>query len=211
MSSMRRMYSSSSSATHHIFFPPRLQVVAFQQNPNRLPSHARHQFAFHHFFGQQAHRPARAAFRWWTTGQRHDALPMLRIQQGRFPRSWSLVQGSLQVRLADSVGWSAIRSSGLKRRSSPLGGWVDRRPVVAAPKLAARSAPAVNHSATSATTPVAPAWTTEPKIAPSCPSYKLEHVFQQVFICITLYTVIVLVELSLPKLPRDEDLYPFSS
>src|SRR6266581_2461580 len=91
MSSIRRMYSSSSSATHHIFFPPRLQVVAFQQNPNRLPSHARHQFAFHHFFGQQAHRPARAALRWWATRQRHDALPVLHIQQDRFPRAGPLI------------------------------------------------------------------------------------------------------------------------
>jgi H+-transporting ATPase len=31
---MRAMYSSSNSATHHIFFPPRLQVVAFQQHPD---------------------------------------------------------------------------------------------------------------------------------------------------------------------------------
>ena len=68
------------------FFPPRFQVVAFQQDPNRFPSHSRNQFAFRHFLGQQAHRPARAAFRRWTTRQRHDALPMLRIQQGRVPR-----------------------------------------------------------------------------------------------------------------------------
>src|SRR6266581_4922842 len=99
MSSIRRMYSSSSSATHHIFFPPRLQVVAFQQNPNRFPSHSRNQFAFYHFFGQQAHRPARAAFRRWTTRQRHDALPVLCIQQGHFPRPWPLVQGPLQTAL----------------------------------------------------------------------------------------------------------------
>src|SRR6266567_6783878 len=95
-------------------------------------------------------------------------------------------------RLADSVGWSAIRSSGLAPRSSPLAGWVDRRPVAAAPKLATPSAPAVNHSATSAATPAVPAWTIEPKIARSCPSYKLEHGAQQVYICITLYAVGVL-------------------
>src|SRR5207249_11722761 len=53
MSSIRRMYSSSSSATHHIFFPPRLQVVAFQQDPNRFSPHPRNQFALHHFFGKK--------------------------------------------------------------------------------------------------------------------------------------------------------------
>lgn len=50
----------------------------------------------------------------------------------------------------------------------------------------------VNHTATSAATPAVPVWTTGPKIAPSCPSYKLGHQFQQVSICITLYVVTVL-------------------
>src|SRR5437867_45651 len=100
--------------------------------------------------------------------------------------------GPAPSRLADSVGWSAIRSSGLTRRSSLLGGWVDLRPVAAAPKLAALFARAVTHSATSAATPAVPAWTTEPKIAPSCPSNKLGQVFQQVSMCITLYVVEVL-------------------
>jgi len=48
-SSMRAMYSSSSSATHHIFSPPRFQVVAFQQDSDRLSSHPRHQLALHCF------------------------------------------------------------------------------------------------------------------------------------------------------------------
>src|ERR1035437_4205643 len=58
-SSMRAMYSSSNSATHHIFFPPRLQIVAFQQDPDGLSSYSWYQLAFDHFFRQQAHRPAR--------------------------------------------------------------------------------------------------------------------------------------------------------
>ena len=37
------MYSSLSSATHHIFFPPRLEVVAEEQNPDGFPSHPRNQ------------------------------------------------------------------------------------------------------------------------------------------------------------------------
>src|ERR1039458_5307737 len=62
-SSMRAMYSSFSSPTHHIFFPPRLEVVAFQQYPDCLPSHLRNQFSLDHFFGQQpssAHVPLEA-------------------------------------------------------------------------------------------------------------------------------------------------------
>src|ERR1700686_2056692 len=58
--------------------------------------------------------------------------------------------------------------------------------------LAAPSARAANRSAASVLTPAVPAWTTEPQIAPSCPSYKPGHVFQQVSICITIYAVIVL-------------------
>src|SRR5664280_2949677 len=58
-SSMRAMYSSSNSATHHIFSPPRLPVVAFQQNPDGFSPYSWYQLAFDHFFGQPAHRPAR--------------------------------------------------------------------------------------------------------------------------------------------------------
>src|ERR1700738_2648005 len=56
-SSILSMYSSSNFPTHHIFFPPRLEVVAFQQHPDGLPADVRNQFALDHFFGQQPHRP----------------------------------------------------------------------------------------------------------------------------------------------------------
>src|SRR6266567_4289666 len=97
------------------------------------------------------------------------------------------------IRLADSVGWSATPSSELRPHSSLLGGWFDPRPVVAGPKLAAPSARAANRSAASVLTPAVPAWTAEPQIASSCPSYRPGHVFQQVSICITIYAVAVLV------------------
>src|SRR5664279_3504599 len=57
-SSILKMYSSSNSPTHHIFFPPWLEVMAFQHNSNGLSAHARNKFAFDHFLGQQPHRPA---------------------------------------------------------------------------------------------------------------------------------------------------------
>src|ERR1035438_8341729 len=66
---MRAMYSSSSSATHHIFFPPRFQVVAFEQDSYRLSSHPRHQPALHRLLRQQAHRPPRPALRRRTADQ----------------------------------------------------------------------------------------------------------------------------------------------
>src|SRR6266536_4237543 len=109
--------------------------------------------------------------------------------------------GPAPSRPADSVGWLAIPSSGLTRRSWPPGGWVDRLPVAAAPKPAARSAPAANHSAASALTPAAPLWTAGPSIAHACPSYKLGHSLQQVSISITLYAVTVLARRE-PPCPR---------
>ena len=151
----------SRSATHHIFFPPRLQVVAFQENPDRFPTHPRHQFAFHRFLGQQAHRPTSSALRRWTTGQRYDALPLLTHPARPLPAVAARTRPA-PGRLADSVGWSATRSLGLTPRSSLLGGWVAPRPVAAGPKPAEPSARAANHSATSAATPAVPAWTGAP-------------------------------------------------
>src|SRR6202023_3590597 len=57
-SSIFSMYSGLSSATHHIFFPPRLQVVAFEQDPNRFSSYPRYQLALDRLCGDQAHGPA---------------------------------------------------------------------------------------------------------------------------------------------------------
>src|SRR5215467_13426395 len=71
------MYSSVRSATHHIFFPPRLEVVVEQQNPDRLSSHPRNQLSFHRFFGYQTDRPARATF--WRGGAHHCDDPLLLV------------------------------------------------------------------------------------------------------------------------------------
>src|SRR4051812_13956360 len=79
-SSMRAIYSSSSVGTHHIFFPPRLEIVGFQQDPDGLPAHAGHQLALHYLFHQQAHRPTRPTFRWLTASQGNDALLLLGIE-----------------------------------------------------------------------------------------------------------------------------------
>ena len=58
---MWTMYFSSSSATHHIFFPPRLEVVVEEQDPNGFPSHSGDQPAFDRFLRYQPHGPAGAA------------------------------------------------------------------------------------------------------------------------------------------------------
>ena len=62
-SSIFWMYAWSNSAMHHIFFPPRLQLVALQQNPDCLSAHFGHQLALDGLFGDQADRPTGSAFR----------------------------------------------------------------------------------------------------------------------------------------------------
>src|ERR1035441_2562569 len=48
-SSIFWMYAWSNSAMHHIFFPPRLQVVALQQNPDCLSAYVGYQLALYFF------------------------------------------------------------------------------------------------------------------------------------------------------------------
>src|SRR3954447_13708224 len=61
-SSILAMYSSVSSATHHIFFPPRLEVVGKKQDAYGFSAHAGNHLPFHGFLGHQTHGPAGAAF-----------------------------------------------------------------------------------------------------------------------------------------------------
>src|SRR5579864_2496309 len=111
-SSMRAIYFSSSSATHHIFSPPRFQVVAFEQDSDRLSSHSWHQLALHRLLRQQAHRPPRPALRRRTADQSHDALPLLGIQPRFFARSRPLIQGSLQTALLIALAGQPNRLRG---------------------------------------------------------------------------------------------------
>ncbi len=105
-SSMRAMYSSSSSPTHHIFFPPRLQFVAFQQHPDGLSPDSRYQLAFDYLFGQQAHRPARPTRRRLTTSHGNDALSLFPIQSPSCPQSEASYRRA-PTRPADSACRSA--------------------------------------------------------------------------------------------------------
>ncbi len=51
------MYSSSRRGTHHIFFPPRLEVVVTKNEPNFLPTYPLNDATLDHFFGDEAHCP----------------------------------------------------------------------------------------------------------------------------------------------------------
>jgi hypothetical protein len=91
------MYSSSNFPTHHIFFPPRLELVTFQQHPNGLSAHAGNKFALDNFFGQQPHRPARPPL--WRRRADHgdNALLLLLIQAWSLARTRRIKQCALQT------------------------------------------------------------------------------------------------------------------
>src|SRR5580692_12381210 len=90
------MYSSLSSATHHIFFPPRLEVVDEEQNTDGFAAHARYQSPFNGFFSHQPHRPTRKAFRWIAANHGDDPLLLAIFQKRLGTRTLFLVKSPLQ-------------------------------------------------------------------------------------------------------------------
>src|ERR1039457_5422284 len=98
-SSILAIYSSSRTATTHIFFPPRLQVVAQQKNPNRFPSDARNHFAFDGFLCHQAHRPTGATFRRTTAYHCNQTLLLALVEHFRCTWPLSFIQCALQTAL----------------------------------------------------------------------------------------------------------------
>src|ERR1700677_4440199 len=95
-SSMRAMYSSFSSAMHHIFFPPRFQFVALKQDADRLPAYLRRQLPLDRFGSDQPHRPPRLAFGRRTAYHGDDPLALSRVQSSLFAWSRLFVQRRLQ-------------------------------------------------------------------------------------------------------------------
>src|ERR1039458_6509787 len=93
---MRAIYSSFSSATHHIFFPPRFQFVALQQDADRLPAHLRRQFPPDRFGGDEPHCPSRLALGRRTTDNGDDPLTLSRVKSALLTRSRLFMQRRFQ-------------------------------------------------------------------------------------------------------------------
>src|SRR5258708_638327 len=83
-------------AHHHIFFPPRLEVVVEQQNPDCFPSHSWNQSPPHGFLGHQSHGPPGPAFGRVAAHHGNDALPLAVLQQCGRSGSLLLVDGSFE-------------------------------------------------------------------------------------------------------------------
>ena len=78
--------------------------MAFEQDPNRLPAHARNQFSLDRFLGHQAHRPACSPLRWLAANHGDNPLLVGSLQQFRVPLALSLEQRPLQAVLPISFG-----------------------------------------------------------------------------------------------------------
>ncbi len=138
-----------SDAPH--FFPPRLEVVALQQHPDRFPPHVWNDPAFDRFLREQADRPPRRADR--RIGARHgeDALLVGGREDFRCHGTRPLIERRLEAvgavalgddahRLRDS--WTAVATLGaLSRDPMPT------RRAPARPRGQAAPHPAAGHPA----------------------------------------------------------------
>lgn len=93
------MYSSVSSGTHHIFLPPRFEVVAEKQNSNGLASNSWNKPPFHGLFRNQAYCPAGVSFGRTAADHCDDPLFLAVLQQRGRARSFFLIEGPPQPAL----------------------------------------------------------------------------------------------------------------
>src|ERR1700730_7773785 len=110
------LYSSSISATHHIFFPPRLQVVAEQQNPDGLPADPATDFSPYSLLADQPHCPSGCTFRWRPTDHRNNLLVFSRAKSRNGTRPLALEQGHVQTFLKIFPSNSVYRHSSTVNR-----------------------------------------------------------------------------------------------
>ena len=66
-------------AHHHIFFPPRLQIMCLQQDADCLSSYLQDQFPLDRLFGNQAHAPSRLPRRRWAAHHGDHPLALARV------------------------------------------------------------------------------------------------------------------------------------
>src|SRR5271157_668912 len=121
------MSASSSSATHHIFFPPRLEVVVEEQHPNGFPSRTGNQSPFLGFLRHQPHGPASAALRRRSAHHGDDPLLLTVVQDLCRAGTRLVVECGIEASLLVATrevpnGLGGERNEcGDARRANPLG------------------------------------------------------------------------------------------
>ena len=108
------MYGWSNSAMHHIFFPPRLQLVALQQNSDCLSAHLGNQFPLDGLFGDQPDGPTGTALRRLAADHGDDALFLGAVENLLGSRPLLGVDGGIQTIVHIPMGDLAnrLRSKG---------------------------------------------------------------------------------------------------
>jgi hypothetical protein len=87
------MYSASSFGTHHIFFPPRLQVVSCEELPYRFALDLSDDSALLGLLGYEAHRPTSAAVGRCAAHHGNDRALVGVVQERRWTRTRLIGQG----------------------------------------------------------------------------------------------------------------------
>jgi hypothetical protein len=115
------MNSSLSSGTHHVFFPPRFELVLCQDHPHRFAADLVDYAALDRVFGEQPNRPSSAPVRWRPAHQRDQCSLLRAVQFGLAagPRLLAerVVQASGQVALGHSRNFTRITAQRFRRRS----------------------------------------------------------------------------------------------
>jgi hypothetical protein len=105
---------------HHIFFPPRLQLVALQQNPDCFSAHLGNQLSFDGLFGDQADGPTGAAFRRFAADHSDDTLLLGAVENLLCPRPLFGVDGRIQTVVDVAMGDLADRFRSKRNRPGDL-------------------------------------------------------------------------------------------
>jgi hypothetical protein len=114
-----------SSGTFHIFFPPRLEIVVDQQQPDGFSPYFRNEAAFYRFLGHQTDSPTGMACGRVAADHGDDALLFGGLQQVCRARTLFVIQRLFQTRLlvtasdlAQGLGGKRDQGGDLGRRSA---------------------------------------------------------------------------------------------
>ena len=91
------MNSSSTAGTHHIFFPPWLQLVFSQNHAHRLSTDLGDNSSSNGLFCEEPDRPACSPLRRWTADERNQGGLLNAVQLGDTTRPRILGEGMLKA------------------------------------------------------------------------------------------------------------------
>lgn len=98
------MNSSSTAGTHHIFFPPWLQLVFSQNHANRLSTDLGDDSSSNSLFCEEPDRPACSPLRRWPADERNQGGLLNAVQLGGTTRARILGKGMLKAAFEIAAG-----------------------------------------------------------------------------------------------------------